>query len=214
MIQILKKINLGFNQLNSSMVYENLSSFLILNREKIAFQKHPLGFKYFKLGSISKEIEFRLHFWVNTNERQDVDLQIHDHSFDFDSFIVKGSITNNKYKIINSHNPKGYLYNVKFKNERSKLILKTNNCFIRNIQSIRVNQGEFYSMVNNEFHESINNEEQTVTLLRILKFESKTASVFSPKKLETVSNFERNSLAPEESLNLIDKIIHFIKDVE
>lgn len=209
MIGILEKINFGFNQCNSSMVYENLYAYLILNREKIGFQKHPLGFKYFKLGNISKEVEFRLHYWVSTNEKHDDDLQIHDHSFDFDSFVVNGSITNNKYEVVNSYNPKGYIYDVKFKNEKSKLVLNTDNCYIRKIQSVNINRGGFYRMLNNEFHESINYEEQTVTLLKISKLESKTARVFSPKKLGTLSRFERTGLVAEENINLIDQVILF-----
>lgn len=214
MIGILEKINLGFNQCNSSIVYENLHTYLILNRESIVFQKHPLGFKYFKLGNISKEEEFRLHYWFSTKEKQDDDLQIHDHSFNFDSFVVNGSIINNKYEIINSNNPKGYIYDVRFKNDKSKLILNADNCNIRKIQTLIINRGGFYSMLSNEFHESINDEEQTVTLLKISKLENKTAKVYSPKKLGTLSCFERKALEAEENINLIDQIIFFSQQFE
>ena len=214
MIGMLEKINLGFNQYNSLMIYENLHAYLTLNREKILFQMHPLGFKYFKLGNISKEVEFRLHYWVSTNEKHDNDLQIHDHSFDFDSFVVNGSITNNKYEIVNSYNPKVYIYDVKFKNEKSKLILNSDNCYISKIQSVNINQGGFYRMLSNEFHESINNEEETVTLLKISKLESKTARVFSPKKLGTLSRFERKFLSADENNKLIDRIIHYTQNIK
>ena len=94
-------------------------------------------------------------------------------------------------------------------NKQSKLILNTDNCYIRKIQSVNINRGGFYKMLNNEFHESINDKEQTVTLIKISKLESKTARVFSPKKLGTLSRFERANLLAEENLKLIDEVIRF-----
>ena len=152
-----------------------------------------------------------MHFWINTNEKHDVDLQIHDHSFDFESFVVSGSITNNKYEIISSSTSKGYVYDVKFRNEKSKLILNTDNCCIQHTESVRINCGGFYSMISSEFHESINNEDLTITLLKIIKSNDKTARVFSPKKLSSLSSFERTTLTFEENLKLIDKIIELTK---
>lgn len=207
----LEKINLGFNSNNKRVVIDNLNSFFVLNRNTILFKKHPLGFKYFKLGDISNFVEFRLHFWINTNEKHDIDLQIHDHSFDFESFVVSGSITNNKYEIISSSTSKGYVYDVKFRNEKSKLILNTDNCRIQHTESVRINCGEFYSMISSEFHESINNEDLTITLLKIIKSNDKTARVYSPKKLSSLSSFERTTLTFEENLKLIDKIIELTK---
>ncbi|WP_220763665.1 hypothetical protein [Flavobacterium sp. UMI-01] len=207
----LEKINLGFNSNNKKIVIDNLNSFFVHNRNTILFQKHPLGFKYLKLGNISNFIEFRLHFWINTNEKHDVDLQIHDHSFDFESFVVSGSIINNKYEIISSGTSKGYVYDVKFRNEKSKLILNTDNCYIQHTESVKINCGEFYSMISSEFHESINDENLTITLLKITKSYDKTARVFSPKKLSSLSSFERTTLTIEENLKLIDKIIELTK---
>ena len=207
----LEKINLGFKTKDNRIVSENLNSYFVLKRTEILFQKHPLGFKYFKLGNISNFEEFRLHFWINTNEKHDDDLQIHDHSFDFESFVVSGSIINNKYEIIKSNNSEGFVYDVKFRNEKSKLILNTDNCYIQHTESVRINCGEFYSMISSEFHESINNEDLTITLLKITKSCDKTARVFSPKKLASLSSYERTTLTVEENLKLIDKIIELTK---
>lgn len=207
----LEKIDIGFKTKDNRFVIENLNSFFVLNRNEILFQKHPLGFKYFKLGNISNFEEFRLHFWVNTNDKQDDDLQIHDHSFDFESFVVSGSIINNKYEIINLNNSEGYVYDVKFRNEKSKLILNTEKCYIKQTASEVINCGKFYNMISNEFHESINNEDLTLTLLKITRSCDKTARVFSPKKLASLSSFERTTLTVEENLKLINQIIDLTK---
>ncbi|MBI6116726.1 hypothetical protein [Salegentibacter maritimus] len=116
-------INRGFITRDSEKIYSSLLSYIINNIRKIVFQKHPLGFKYFKLGKISNTEEFRLHFWIDTNENQDNELQIHDHSFNFESFVVYGILKNTKFKSKKDISSNGYIYNVKFRNEKSRLVL-------------------------------------------------------------------------------------------
>lgn len=206
-MDFLQNINIGFKLKDGKKINENLNQYFAQNKSEISFQKHPLGFKYFKLGNLSNSEEFRLHFWVNTIDKHDNDLQIHDHSFDFESFVLNGSIVNNKYKIISSSNFNGYVYDVKFRNEKSKLILNQENCSIELKESVEINRGEFYKMHSNDFHESINSEDLTVTLLKITKSVNKVSRVFSPKKLNSLNSFERVVLTFEENKNLIDKII-------
>ncbi|MBB1151398.1 hypothetical protein H4K35_15030 [Myroides sp. NP-2] len=212
-MDFLKNINIGFKLKDGKKINENLNQFFVQNKSEISFQKHPLGFKYYKLGNISNSEEFRLHFWINTFDKHDNDLQIHDHSFDFESYVLNGCIVNNRYKIISSNNYNGYVYDVKFRNEKSKLILNQENCSILLEESVNINCGEFYKMPSNDFHESVNNEELTVTLLKITKSENKIARVFSPKKLISLDSYERVNLTFEENNKLIDKIITLTKTV-
>lgn len=206
-MNFLENISIGFKLKDGLKIRENLNQYFSQFKSEISFQKHPLGFKYFKLGNVSESEEFRLHFWINTIEKHDKDLQIHDHSFAFESFVLNGSIVNNKYKIISSTNFDGYVYDVKFRNEKSKLILNQENCSIELEESVEINVGEFYKMSSNDFHESINNEDLTVTLLKITKSYNKVSRVFSPKKLNTLNSFERVNLTFDENKKLIDKII-------
>lgn len=206
-MDFLKNINIGFKLKDGMKIRENLNQYFLQNKNEISFQKHPLGFKYFKLGNVSNYEEFRLHFWINTIEKHDKDLQIHDHSFDFESVVLNGRIINNKYRIISSNNFNGYVYDVKFRNEKSKLILNQENCSIELEESVEINVGEFYKMSSSSFHESINNEDLTVTLLKITKSDNKVSRVFSPKKLNSLNSFERVNLTFEENEKLINKII-------
>jgi hypothetical protein len=207
----LQNIDEGFKTKNSKTVYSSLLSFLVSNQNRILFQKHPLGFKYFKLGNISNFEEFRLHFWTKTNDKQDDDLQIHDHSFDFESFVINGSIINNKFTVDESINSSGFIYDVKFSNDKSKLILNSDSHILQITNSEIINTGNFYKMKSDEFHESANNDNLTITLLKIIKHNSKTARVFSPKKLGALSTFERTFLTEKENKELIDKIIELIE---
>lgn len=211
-MDFLNNINIGFKLKDGKKINENLNQFFVQNKSKISFQKHPLGFKYYKLGNISKYEEFRLHFWIDTIDKHDNDLQIHDHSFDFESYILNGSIVNNRYKIISSNNYNGYVYDVKFRNEKSKLILNQENCSILLEKSVKINCREFYKMQSNDFHESINNEDLTITLLKITKSGNKIARVYSPKKLISLDTYERVNLTLEENNKLIDKIINLTEN--
>src|SRR5665811_1295804 len=94
----LKNINDGFENSDANQIYSELKVYFENFRDKILFQKHPLGFKYFKLGSISSTEELRLHLWTKTNENHDDDLQIHDHSFNFKSFVIFGLLMNHLYE--------------------------------------------------------------------------------------------------------------------
>lgn len=204
-------INNGFITKNTQEIYLALLSFLKSHKEKIIFQSHPLGFKYFKLGEISKNEELRLHFWIETNEKQDDDLQIHDHSFDFESFIVYGKIKNVKYISVNDERFQGFMYNVRFQNENSKLVLGSKNQFLKIIEIEKIRTGEFYSLKSNELHKSENIKDSTISLLKIIKLQPKVARVFSPKELINFSRFERKILSKSENLKFVEVIIKKIE---
>src|SRR5690606_2033249 len=180
-------------------------------KEKTKFQKHPLGFKYFKLGKISETEEFRLHLWISTNEYQDDDLQIHDHSFNFESFVVYGSLKNTIFISKNDDNSNGYLYDVIFRNEKSRLVLNSNNQLLKILNFEVIKTGEFYYQKSDELHESQNINDLTISLLKIIKPENKVARVFSPKVLSELPSFERNFVADIENLELLNQLIDKIK---
>ena len=211
---VFQNINVGFISKDSKKINLCLLSYLEKNIEFISYQNHPLGFKYFKLGNISSFEELRLHVWVNTYEKHDNNLQIHDHSFDFESIVINGAINNKKYKVLKIENSEGYIYDVKFRNEKSRLINNIDNCSINQTKSDNIKSGEFYFMRSDEFHESINTKDLTITLLKIIKSGNKIARVFSPKKLRTLSSFERSTLPQEENIKLTLKIIEIIKNQE
>lgn len=204
-------INNGFIKRDSQEIYSSLLSYLKNNKHKIRFQKHPLGFKYFKLGKISETEEFRLHFWIQTNENQDDSLQIHDHSFNFESFVAYGSLKNIKFISKNDDKSNGFIYNVKFRNEKSKLILNSSNQLLKKLNFQIIETGEFYYQKSDELHKSENIKDLTVSLLKIIKPENKVARVFSPNSLTELPIFERNFISEIENLELINKMIDKIK---
>lgn len=205
-------INYGFINRDSEKIYSSLLSFINNNKGKIVFQRHPLGFKYFKLGRISNTEEFRLHFWIGTNENQDDDLQIHDHSFNFESFVVYGSLKNTKFNSKKDITSNGYLYNVKFRDEESRLVLNSEKQALETIKSEVIETGEFYNIESDELHKSENVNKLSISLLKITKPKNKIARVFSPKELNGLSSFERTLVPEEENSELLNKLTQKIKE--
>lgn len=211
MDKLLLSINNGFLKKDKKSIYKSLLSFVENNRIDIKFQKHPLGFKYFKLGNTSKTEEFRLHFWIDTSEKQDVDLQIHDHSFDFESFVVSGSLVNNIYQTKYNQNEEGLLYDVKFSNHKSELVINSNNQTLVFESSKLIESGDFYSLKSDVIHCTENKIESTVSLLKIIKPKNKIARVYSPKVINEILSFERIFVPYNENSILIEKLIEKIK---
>lgn len=205
-------INSGFITRDSEKIYSSLLSYITNNKGKIIFQKHPLGFKYFKLGKISNTEEFRLHFWIDTNENQDDDLQIHDHSFNFESFVVYGILKNTKFKSKKNITSNGYIYNVKFRNEKSILVLNSEKQSLEIIKSEVIETGGFYSIESDELHKSENLNKLSVSLLKITKPKNKIARVFSPKELNGLPSFERTIIWEEENSGLLDILTEKIRE--
>lgn len=207
----LKKINEGFVNSDATQIYSEIKVYFDNFRDKIHFQKHPLGFKYFKLGNISPTEELRLHLWTKTNENQDDDLQVHDHSFNFKSFVIYGLLVNHLYEPLYENNAVGFIYDVEFRNEKSRLKLNSSKQTLSNLHSEKLKTGSFYTIQSNEFHKTENLLEPSLTLLKITKPQNKIARVYSPKKLSKLSKFERIFLNNKENEILINEVISLIK---
>jgi hypothetical protein len=207
----LKNINLGFKSSDAHQIYSELRIYFDNCRDEIYFQKHPLGFKYFKLGNISATEELRLHLWTKTNENHDDDLQIHDHSFNFKSFVVFGLLENHLYKPIYEKDAVGFIYDVKFRNEKSRLSIDSSKQKLVDIKSEKLTTGNFYDINSDEFHKTENLLEPSLTLIKITKPQNKVARVFSPKRLSKLSKFEREFLSEQENKILIDEVMNLIQ---
>lgn len=81
----------------------SLQSLLLLRRQlKAPFRLHPLGFIACTLLSDGLK-KVRLHYWpVAGATQQSPDCQIHDHLFEFKSWVFAGEVQNIEYSVSNS----------------------------------------------------------------------------------------------------------------
>ena len=213
MHKILKRINQGFLNKDPYLVYKNIKDYFESNSNDVKFKKHPLGFIFYNLGHLSDSEEFRIHIWDKNYYSQDDDLQIHNHSFDFESFVVIGKIENVCYQLNEDSQSFGYKYQVKFVDNKSFLDLLSHNIKIEIISKEFISAGKFYKLFRSEFHESYNLDPFSITLIKIVKPESfNPPIVYSPKKIKNYLSFNRSDFSNDESKLIINKIIEVCKE--
>jgi hypothetical protein len=105
----------------------------------------------------------------------------------------------------------GFIYDVKFRNEKSRLMLNSSKQKLIDLKSEKLTTGNFYEIQSNEFHKSENLVEPSLTILKITKPKTKVARVYSPKELSKLSKFERTFLNENENNNLINEVVKLIK---
>ena len=207
MCKHIQKLNDAFIKKQPLKVYKNLMKYISKNEDKIHFQNHPLGFKFSNIGSLNSDIDFRIHFWNKNQVCQDNAFVIHNHSFDFESFILNGQLNNITYDFKENELEGGYLYKVNFVNNKSILELQSskNSIFVKN--SIILNKNDFYKVDKDEFHESSNLANSSITIIKIIKPKDfKNPIVFSFKKLKNIKSYERTFLPFYENKEIIRTI--------
>jgi hypothetical protein len=114
-----------------------------------ALRLHPLGFTSSKI-TMGKH-NLRLHIWRNTGSPQ-AGFEVHDHTFDFESYVISGSIKQTVYDIHANNDGNFCIYHVDYDENTS--ILKNSGNFVNLVQlkeeivsanqSYRVRAGELH----------------------------------------------------------------------
>lgn len=120
---------------------------------RVPFRFHPLGFVACTLLT-EGSIKLRLHYWpVHGGVQQSPDCQIHDHLFNFQSWVLSGAIENIEYK--RSAIGKEYsVYETEYRDGKS--ILTKTGQLIRLAEQGRTvfKEGESYSITAGTLHET------------------------------------------------------------
>jgi len=210
-LQFLNKIKQGYELKEGKLISESLTAYLQHHLNHITFRKHPLGFFYHNMVGSSEFEEYRLHFWSDYSVEQDEFLKIHDHSFDFTSYVLSGKLTNRTYALSQSDSFEGYVYEVIFRNNVSSLVISADRCGLELLQSKEFAKGDFYDMASAQFHNTISKKGSTVTIIRIDRSQSKVSRVFSPNKLQdTTTQYDRLLLSKKQNLTIANTILGMI----
>jgi hypothetical protein len=213
MERALENINKGFERKDSYLIYKSLIDLLKHNND-MYFQKHPLGFMFLNLGKISNHVEFRLHVWDSKFVPQDNELQIHNHSFDFESFVIKGRIKNTIYIIKENIDSNGILYQVKFVDNKSILDIKGDKFCIEIDSEKLIEEGCFYDLKKDDFHKSDNMLDFSITILKMAKPQVfNSPLIFSSKKINALRAFSRSKLNKDKNFEILSQVIRVCEDV-
>ncbi|WP_353172492.1 hypothetical protein [Acinetobacter rudis] len=129
------------------------------------FTRHPLGFYSCTLLE-EQPFKIRLHYWnpLVTNDLQSSELMIHDHIFNFKSWIMSGSIENIEY----TKDDEGSEYSIYsgFYEKEYSILRKTPDFIkIREKNTQILKKGESYEMLAGILHKTRSLESATFTVL-------------------------------------------------
>jgi hypothetical protein len=119
----------------------------------LPFRWHPLGFISCTL-LVQGSRKARLHYWPSKVARpQDSECQIHDHIFDFSSWVLSGAVENVEYEINDEGEPYSF-YTTEYRGETSILTKtpRTAQLVISNISAYSA--GSKYLVESGRLHET------------------------------------------------------------
>lgn len=120
----------------------------------VPFKMHPLGFIACTL-LIEGPRKLRLHYWpVTGGAQQSAECQIHDHLFEFRSWILAGAVTNVEYKI-SRNGPEFSTYRTEYSDERSILVKTDLKLRLEECSRVTYNIGSSYDVRTGVLHETV-----------------------------------------------------------
>lgn len=127
---------------------------LVPNLSNLEFSWHPLGFVVCKLTQ-EGSAAIRLHLWPLDGGRvQQPQWMIHDHLFDFTSWVLRGTICNREYDA----DPNGSdrrIYRAGYEGRKSVLTKTPKTIGLRKRREYEVHAGNCYRISSGVLHESI-----------------------------------------------------------
>lgn len=114
---------------------------------------HPLGFIYCRLHEFDNKENIRLHIWNKFSNVQTSSMDIHNHYYDVNSYVLKGKVINTLYTIQKDDNINHYQYVGSYIDSDKRVLTKTSigNKLIK-ISNHVINFGELYKIAKEDIH--------------------------------------------------------------
>ena len=133
---------------------------------KVEGWQHPLGFAHIKIYD-GTDKKIRLHHWGKKMEESQMGepSRIHNHCFDFTSYILKGELVEKYYTIIVDSFGPDTVWDIQNLGGKAKLHKTKVKC--RKVAGEKINhpEGTNYDMKAGVFHDTINLQDNTITLV-------------------------------------------------
>jgi hypothetical protein len=170
----------------------------------------PLGFSKVILLEY-KGFSLRMHHWSSTTRMvQSPELLVHDHLFDFCSYVLRGSLTNIEYTVDADRgvDPAYRLFRVSYDSGGSVLVPEGPGVAIEEIKRTSHLQGSFYSLVSTVYHESyVAPNKSTVTMIATSKAQPKDAHVVGPYCISKSLRHTREDLDKSHLLGELSELV-------
>lgn len=158
-----------------------LADLLSLRRVlRAQFRRHPLGFLACRLLTEGQR-NLRLHFWpLSGRAQQNPHCQIHDHLFEFRSWILAGELENVEYGP-SSEGPEFAVYKTEYAGNRSSLVKTGAVKRLAELSRYTLSAGAAYQMQAGVLHETVLvNASPAFTVLLTTDVSAEAPLVFCP----------------------------------
>lgn len=116
---------------------------------------HPLGFIYSKLFEFPNLNTIRLHIWDSERWHQEPLMDIHNHFYTVNSYIISGKMTNNLYKLSPDKEPNYSVYVGSYNSKSDRTLKKTDQRLHAEITEIQeIETGNLYHITTDKLHSS------------------------------------------------------------
>jgi hypothetical protein len=172
----------------------SLQALLLLRRQlKAPFRLHPLGFIACTLLSDGPQ-KVRLHYWpVAGGSQQSPDCQIHNHLFNFRSWVLAGEVQNIEYSVSNSDAGREMAeYRTEYLHDQSILSKTGRTLRLTETRRTAYPAGSTYSLAAGVLHETVRlGLEPAVTILVADEVSTAPPLVFGPRDGENRYAYRR-----------------------
>lgn len=115
---------------------------------------HPLGFYFCVLKNFKNKETFRLHFWHKDSFNIEPLMKIHNHYYTVNSFILKGSILNHVYEVVENGSQYA-IYSGDYNTNGDRILKKRpTQVGIKHLRTESINTKELYHISTSDFHEN------------------------------------------------------------
>jgi hypothetical protein len=169
---------------------------------------HPLGFIYARIHEFSNNETFRIHMWNNQSKIQEPIMNIHNHFYDVNSYVLCGMVFNELYEVTNDNHPTHSVYSGSYIDDKTRVLSKTEmNKNLAIIERQIISEGSLYSIVKKEIHSGGNvNDELTITIVFSENPGNPEPLVFGPLNGNQCYRYESN-IVDKSILDIIQKQI-------
>ena len=130
-------------------------------------RRHPLGFLIARIDG-ADGTALRLHFWSKAWNAPQIGFEVHDHAFDFESFVVGGQVRQTIYEMLTAPTGDCRVYSVGYERGRSTLVASDRVTYLEAVSSESYVGGQAYSLPAKVLHrlECVSAEAVTLVLTK------------------------------------------------
>lgn len=173
----------------------------------ISFRWHPLGFMHARVLERGASI-LRFHIWPRSMRKpQDPPWFIHDHNFNFVSYVIAGRLENHIYDVSSDADGTNRLFTVQYYGQQSRLTATQHRVRVAPLIMTEYKQGSYYEEVATDYHSTaVSTDEIGGTLVVATLLERLVPHVVGDLGVADSYAFERVPCSEEEVALAIEQL--------